>query len=397
VLRLAWFSPLPPQRTGVADYCAGLLPYLAAEAKVTLFVSDPAAVDEELRARFPLRPQAAFARERWRYDMALYHLGNSLFHQEIYAALRCYPGVTVLHELVLHNLIARTTVEAGDFAAYAREVAYEQGTAGVARARQAQRQGASLSPFEWPLCGRAVDASVGLIVHSQAARQALLARHPLARVAHIDHFVCLPPLPEAEAARARLGLPADAFIVATCGYLAPHKRLDVVLAAFARLRRRHADALWLLAGEPAPGCGGLEEEIGRAGLGGAVRQLGYLPLDGLWDALAAADVCVSLRQPTAGEASGSVLRAMALGRPTIVSEVGWYAELPADTCVRIRHDGTEVEQLADWLERWYHQEEERRQFGQRARAYVARACAPERIARQYVDFVAEVLAALGSV
>jgi len=393
VLRLAWFSPLPPQRTGVADYSAALLPYLAVEAEITLFVADPAAVDEELRVRFPLRPQADFAAGRWRYDMAVYHMGNSLFHQPIYAALRRYPGVTVLHELVLHNLIARTTVEAGDFPAYAREVAYEQGAAGAARARQ----GMPLLPFEWPLCGRVIDASVGLVVHSHAAQREILRHCPWARVARIDHLAFPLPPRDAGEARARLGLPADAFVVATCGYLAPHKRLDLVLQAFARLRRRHADALWLVAGEPAPGCGGLEKEIERAGLGGAVRQLGYLPIDGLWDALAAADVCVSLRQPTAGEASGSVLRAMALGRPTIVSDVGWYAELPADTCVRIRHDGTEVEQLADWLERWYHREDERRQVGQRARAYVAQACAPERIARQYVDFVAEVLAVLGSV
>lgn len=393
MLRLAWFSPLPPQRTGVADYSAALLPYLAAEAEVTLFVDDPAAVGDDLRSRFPLRYYADFGRERWRYDMAVYHMGNSLFHQSIYAMLRCYPGITVLHDLVLHNLIARTTVEVGDFPAYAREVAYEQGAAGAARARQ----GMPLPPFEWPLCGRVVDASVALIVHSRAARRAVLHYRPQARVARIDHFAFLPPSRDVGEARARLGVPAEAFVVVTFGYLTPHKRLDLVLEAFARLRRRHADALWLIAGEPAPGCGSLGEEIERAGLRDAVQQLGYLPVDSLWDALAAADVCVSLRQPTAGETSGSVLRAMALGRPLIVSDVGWYAELPADTCARIRHDGTEVEQLADWLEWWYHRQDERREVGQRARAYVAQACAPERIAQQYVDFVAGVLAALGTV
>ena len=46
--------------------------------------------------------------------------------------------------------------------------------------------------------------------------------------------------------------------------------------------------------------------------------------------MAACDVVVSLRAPTMGETSGSAIRALSLGRPLVVSDLGWFAELPDD-------------------------------------------------------------------
>ncbi|MNT12445.1 hypothetical protein D3C72_1473710 [compost metagenome] len=40
------------------------------------------------------------------------------------------------------------------------------------------------------------------------------------------------------------------------------------------------------------------------------------------------DLCISLRSPSMGETSAIVSRALSIGLPTIVSNTGWYAELP---------------------------------------------------------------------
>jgi len=66
----------------------------------------------------------------------------------------------------------------------------------------------------------------------------------------------------------------------------------------------------------------------------------------LWALMAGVDVCVNLRQPTMGETSGSVVRALTLGRPLVVSDVGWFSELPAEVALKVPVDDREVETLA---------------------------------------------------
>jgi hypothetical protein len=46
-----------------------------------------------------------------------------------------------------------------------------------------------------------------------------------------------------------------------------------------------------------------------------------------------------------GETSGSVIRGLSLGKPLVVSDVGWFAELPPDVALKVPPDDVEVETL----------------------------------------------------
>ena len=97
---LAYVSPLPPLRTGVADYSAALLPHLRPLFDRIVAVVDgyvPANVDGLVDEVI----DSSRRRDWWRDGRAvpLYHLGcNTRYHQYIYDALRRAPGVTVLHD-----------------------------------------------------------------------------------------------------------------------------------------------------------------------------------------------------------------------------------------------------------------------------------------------------------
>lgn len=393
MLQVAYFSPLPPQRTGVADYSAELLPYLAELAEITVYTPDPGAVPSELSRRLPIVDLARYPSQRWRHDVALYHMGNSRFHRQIYTLLRRYPGVTVLHDHVLHHFLLQSTLGQGDFPGYVRELAYAHGREGQARAHAILRGERPAPCYRWPLSRRVVDLSLGVVVHSAVVRRRVLAASPRARVAKINHLLPLPALRDRQAVRARLDLPPDAFVVVTAGLLTAEKRPEVMLDAFQRFHRRHPRAVWLVVGQALEGDAAWERAT--EGLGAALRYLGYVEgLDAFYDALAAGDVCVSLRHPTAGETSGAVLRAMAVGQPVVVSDLGWYAELPDDCCPKVDHDGREADQLHQILEHLFAQPTARAAMGQHAREYVARACDPRRVARDYVAFLESVLASL---
>src|SRR5512143_412512 len=97
-MRLAWFSPMPPVRTGVAACSAELIEGLASE-HVDLFVDEPVA-----RHAPEYRSAHEFV---WRhrhdpYDLPVYQLGNSSHHDYEWPYVFRYPGLVVLHDAHLH-------------------------------------------------------------------------------------------------------------------------------------------------------------------------------------------------------------------------------------------------------------------------------------------------------
>lgn len=112
MLSLAYFSPLPPARTGIADYSRELLPFLARRARVTLFTDAPPTDDVRSLAQYPL---ADYGFRRWGYDAALFQMGNSEHHAPMVRVFRRYPGILVLHDAVLHHFLADQTAGAEIF------------------------------------------------------------------------------------------------------------------------------------------------------------------------------------------------------------------------------------------------------------------------------------------
>ena len=124
----------------------------------------------------------------------------------------------------------------------------------------------------------------------------------------------------------------------TFGNVNASKRIPQLLEAFADVRRRHEASGLLLVGATSPGFD-LDRRLQRLGLDGAglVRE-GYVDERRLWALMAAADVHVNLRSPTMGETSGTAIRALSLGEPLIVSDVGWFSELPDDVALKVPVD-----------------------------------------------------------
>lgn len=379
-MRLAYFSPLPPAASGVADYSAGLLPELARHVQVEVFSDDRPTADRE----YPVRPVAEFEGRADLYDARLYHLGNSAHYGAIYDTLVKYPGALVLHDGTLHHFVVDRTLHRGRAAAYVREMTYSHGGEGY-QVAQAVVAGAFIYPFyRFPILRRAVDAATTVIAHSDAIRSAVLAARPDARVERIDHFAFPAHLPSAPRASllSRFGLPADAFIVAAYGAIAYGKRAETTLRAFARFAQTFPSALFIWAGAR-QGDQDLKPLVRELGMERRVRFTGRVDEAILYDYMRVTDAAVNLRYPTTGEASGVVMRLLSLGIPTIVTDAGWFAELPQGIALRVMPGAGEVETIAAHLRAMASDAGARAAMSVAARAY-AGECTVERAAQAYL-------------
>src|SRR5690348_7558562 len=358
-MRVAYYSPLPPSRSGIADYSALLLPAL--RERVDIVLAEPGK-----------KAPAA--------DLALYHVGNDPdAHAWIVDALRERPGLVVLHEYVLHHLVAGITIGRRDGRAYLDAMERELGVAGRLLGLGVLD---NLLPLLWetqperfPLAGTILEHAQPLIVHSSFVGGKARAAGYRGRIWRIPHPAW--PLEHVWPVDDIAGDP----LIGCFGYLNMNKRIPELLEAFAAFRRERPGARLLLVGAAGERFD-VQRRLERLGLTEGVTRLDYVPEEGLWSLMAACDVLVNLRYPTMGETSGSVIRALSLGKPLVVSDVGWFRELPDDVVLKVPVDDYEVDVLqAAFGVAVDHGE----QLGAAARAYVARYHDLAGVADAYVE------------
>jgi glycosyltransferase involved in cell wall biosynthesis len=298
-------------------------------------------------------------------------MGNDAQHAYMLPFALRFPGVLVLHDYVLHHLVAATTVARGDAGRYLLAMRDAHGRRGLRAALEVMFGRTTAPFFEYPLSAGFARRSRAVIVHSEFARK-LIGRDVSGVPIHVlSLHVAQPaeggqgaPLP-ALAARRSLGLPEHAYLLGSFGHATPSKRLGVALRAFRRLLPLVPDARFVVVGEVSPGYD-LLEDIRGLGLERHVTVTQHVTMEKFERYLAAVDVCVNLRYPTAGETSASLLRMFAAAKPAIVSNVGWYAELPDDVCLKVVVDEAEDATIFAYLRLLHERPDLRRQIGLKA-------------------------------
>jgi hypothetical protein len=195
-----------------------------------------------------------------------------------------------------------------------------------------------------------------------------------------------PPAIPRDEARARLGLPPGALILASFGHINPYKRVEAVLRAVTSLRASIPDVRYLLVGSVSPSYD-VRAAIGRAGLEDSVSVTGYVERRAFEDYVAAADICLNLRHPTAGETSASLLRLLGAGKPTLVTASGSFAELPPGVAAQVDLDASEGDLIVAYCRLLAARPELAATLGRDARTYVAREHSLHGAAASYMRFL----------
>jgi glycosyltransferase involved in cell wall biosynthesis len=321
VRRLAMLTPLPPARTGVAHYASLLLPALRKAVEVEAFDSLAG-----------YRPSD--------FDAIIYQLGNNPHHEVMYAEAMRNPGVVVLHDLVLHHLIVEMTLARGDVAGYVAALQTSHGQPGAAWARgRAAGLHSEMGNFLLPASIEVAQRSRAVIVHNRYAAERLRSFGVTTPI----HVVAHPYVPETRTFERGSLFAPDQRVIGVFGFLTSAKRAEVVVEAFRIAREKDRRLALLVVGEPAP-------NIDLSSLQGeGIVTTGYVDDDDFPRYYAIADRFVNLRYPSAGETSGTLIRALNAGKPVAVSDYAQFAELPDDVVFKVPLGAGEVERLVEFF------------------------------------------------
>jgi glycosyltransferase involved in cell wall biosynthesis len=349
VLRINWFSPLPPAQSGIAHYAMKIVPVLAASHDVVLWTDQAQVAPEVYRLARVARYDSASPpwRELNNAAISIYHLGNHPdFHQGIWQVSRRLPGIIVLHDLCLHDFFYMFWVHhRKDRPAYLRALECWYGSEGrdSGEAFCAGGLAAETMAQQFPLTREALDGALGTITHSSGVLEAI-HETPACPVAALPF-----PYPAADdvcferrvAIRHAAQHPPYRLVI--FGYLSRNRRLEALLEALAGIPQRNQFRLEI--------CGQLWDEshirtqIERLRLTSLVSLHGFLPENQVEQKLSTADLAINLRYPSMGEASLSQLQFWDYGLPTLVTRTGWYASLPesATAFVRPEHEVNDIQ------------------------------------------------------
>lgn len=316
--RVAMVGPHPPERSGIAEYTAGLSNLLRDQGLQV----DAFTLDDLTRSGVNVVVGRLLDA-----DAIVYQMGNHpAFHGWMLPLMAAAPGIVHLHDLVLHHMAAGVLNDEGRLlnGDYLGLLEKWCSVTDVRSASLALRTGSPVWNREdvvrFPLHQVATKLATEVVVHSQYAADRVTRDFPWLPVTVVPQLY-----PVVAPHRVRDGLRT----IALLGGGQANRRFDWVVQALAMI---DADLDELITLEIA---GQVEESVllqleALADLRN-VRLVnhGHVDDDQFWKVFERADLMIALRQPTMGEASAVVCKAMQAGLPSVVSDHGWYAELPA--------------------------------------------------------------------
>lgn len=388
--RLAYVSPLPPERSGIAKYSAELLPALSSYYEIDL-ITDLAEVDDHtLSSSFAIRDIEWFRQNAGAFDRVLYHFGNSAFHEHMFELVREIPGAVVLHDFFLGSIQAHRELHSRQAHKWT-EALYESHGYTAVRERFQAVEIADIV-FKYPCNFDVLRHAQGVIVHSPHSMQ--LADEWGTRSASTPWALIplLRTLPEDLAerriqARAALGLAEEDILVCAFGMLGPtklnHRLIQSWLASsFATDPRCRL----VFVGDNDRGSYGAQIEHDIATAQARISITGWADKEIFERYLSAADIAVQLRTMSRGETSAAVLDAMSHEVATIANANGSMAFLPTDALWLLPNEFTD-EQLVEALEVLKSTPAKRSELGRRGRESIRAQHMPTRCAHQYADAI----------
>ncbi|HET6882009.1 MAG TPA: glycosyltransferase [Pirellulales bacterium] len=399
---LAFFSPLLPQRTGIADYSERLLEPLAQHFRIDIYHDEGYLPHISLRScELGCRDRRLFGRFQRAVNYAgiVYQMANTHFCAYVYESLLQHAGVVVLHDFALPEfhvgMAARHGAPANfllnEIAFESRELAGEYHRSNGAWNEEPGGLAQALVRRGLTLNRRVLEAASIVVMHDPWGAEQIrrLAPQVAEKVRVIPHgsalHVASPDTKRKLRERYRFG--QSELILSCFGVLNGAKYHREAIAALAAIRHDYPHARLIFVG------GDLNDNreqrlAEELGIADRVRFFGHAPMETFLDLMSITDVAMNLRRPpTRGETSGALLTLLSAGVPTIVTDVDTFASYPDTVVYKIGPLAQDDRSLEQAVRKLLAEPGWREKLGQAAVDYVAATHSWRRVASLYADAV----------
>jgi glycosyltransferase involved in cell wall biosynthesis/SAM-dependent methyltransferase len=401
---IAFFSPLPPAKSGIADYSRDLLPSLGKHINLDLYHDDSYLPDINISNNLFSHSKFEERLKSQGYEGIIYQIGNSSYHSYMYSHLMRYSGISVLHDYYLGGLINYMEARCPELGIkFSKELEHCYGKDKAVKILNLLKTknldiNEKLSEVGLYVNRRIFTRSLGVILHSKWAYNCAIQEFTNDN-SHIVHIPQIVPKYVVKEKSLRdqckqLGLPDNKLIISTFGFINKTKRPLEIIYAFKKYLITQPNAfLVFVGGTDYLGTINIENEITKLSLQDKVKVTGYVNMPDFYRYIEVSDICLNLRFPFNGESSASLLRILSVGKPTIVTDIGSFSDFPNDVVFKIPHPGQsdEVEEILKSLILLTQNSDYRKSLSENAYKYIAQEHSPDKCANLYVEFVQQIL------
>ena len=389
-MKIAYFTPLNPIKSGISDFSEEILPYLARYVDVEVFIDNFVPENSDIKEKFIIHNLEEFEDDsvRNQYDFAIYQVGNNAkIHEKIVEKFLKYGGILELHDIAMHHYLAETTILKNNPEEYIKIMEYCHGTYGKEKAI-AYLEGNIVAPWEkdsmvFTVCKHLIDKAKGVIVHSDLAKQMIKGINREIPIINIPLHTCdieQNYIFEKEKSRQKLGITNKKFIIGSFGFAGRNKRIMSVIEALRRMNDKD-DILYYIVGRVDDK--EIIEMIKESNLEKYIKITGFVSLEMLITYMKSCDICINLRYPTQGESSAILHRMIGYGKPIILTDIGSYQEYPDSFTRKISYGETEIEELMDAIR--YFRKSNLKIIGKKAIQFAEKNCSLEKNAKNYYE------------
>ena len=377
--KLAYISPLPPEKTGISKYSSELISFLSEFYDIYCVSTSSSSVSlANSRVKYSLISKEYFKKTFHKYDRVLYHFGNSEFHLPYFELLENFPGVVVLHEVFLDGLSALRNDHfqslfdshgaSSNYALYSHELSRKNNF------------------IRYPCSLEQVDHSVGLIVHSRFAKELLIKWYGR----EVSRKCKIVPFPKeskiSDPARKKQDSHDDGILICSFGYLGSGKMNLFLFDAWSRSISSRSKLVFVGPSGDEGYAEELKKKVNESGKSDRVIFTGWVSEEDYKYWLGVATVGVQLRMCSRGETSASLFDCFANGVPVIVNSCGDMIDLPEDIVYKIKSEPS-ISELAEALELLTDNSDLRSNLKAKAVKYLINRHSPEDCAKKYFSAI----------
>ena len=386
---LLYASPFAPMKSGISDYSEALVKALQDEYDITLLTGDYNIASESLKNNCSILRYERDEIDFDAYDYKIYNIGNNPeYHDYIYEVCMKYPGMIILHDMVLYYLFVGYYQKRGML--YSKTYKEE----GVQIFRQLKNAIKENGPNlleqkflaeKFILNSEILRSANKIMVHSyysynKILQTGLVKEKDIAKINHIALLSEKDALVPKDELFKKYNIPMNTYIISSMGYISETKLNHAVCEAVRKMRQET---------EKLPVCYVMVGEGDYADKyvdGKTIIKTGYTELDEFNSFIEYSDVILNLRNPSMGETSGAMLRILQKGKVCVINDGGWFSEIPDDCVLKVSLNNL-VNDLAEMLQSVLFDSKRAQLISKRARKYIQDEHSGEKIVKQITEFI----------